>query len=142
MASYTDQSFNLGEKLDYQGIELTASKRRQGSDESVLQIDLGACWPGTKMSQTLLTTPIDTPYAMCDASCGLERQATFGHHDHLSLAIDLGRLGGKMTEVSQGFGSRQASDRKWYAPDRHIDYVPPSPAQPPNDVTLTSYGSD
>jgi hypothetical protein len=40
-----------------------------------------------------------------------------------------------MSDVSQGLGWWQASDLKWYPPERHPDYVPPPPPPPADDVT-------
>ena len=40
-----------------------------------------------------------------------------------------------MSDVSQGLGWWQASDLKWYPPERHPDYVAPPPAPPTDDVT-------
>ena len=40
-----------------------------------------------------------------------------------------------MSNVSQGLGWWQASDLKWYPPERHPDYVPPLPPPPTDDVT-------
>ena len=40
-----------------------------------------------------------------------------------------------MSDVSQGLGWWQASDLKWYPPERHPDYVAPPPPPPTDDVT-------
>ena len=42
-----------------------------------------------------------------------------------------------MSDVSQGLGWWQASDLKWYPPERHPDYVAPLPP-PPTDGTESS----
>jgi hypothetical protein len=43
-----------------------------------------------------------------------------------------------MSDISQGPGWWQASDRKWYPPERHSDYVAPPPPPPRHDVTEAS----
>jgi len=42
-----------------------------------------------------------------------------------------------MSDVSQGLGWWQASDLKWYPPERHPDYVPTLPPPPVDDITET-----
>jgi hypothetical protein len=43
-----------------------------------------------------------------------------------------------MSDVSQGRGWWQASDLKWYPPERHADYVAPRPPPPTDEGTASS----
>ena len=43
--------------------------------------------------------------------------------------------GARMSDVSQGPGWWMASDEKWYAPESHPNYRPPSPPPPPAPPT-------
>ncbi len=49
-----------------------------------------------------------------------------------------------MSDSSQGEGWWQASDGKWYPPEKHPDYKPPPPDAPPPPVsrTASSFTSD
>lgn len=49
----------------------------------------------------------------------------------LLVLLASGRSEGKVSDGPQGYGWWQASDLKWYPPERHRDFVPSLPPPPP-----------